>query len=93
MVLAPQGQADGGHRDTSHVLPQGPTPTHTHRLELRHIIISCLFFHCDSRGDQARKDPTHGRARVGAHTDEALQPRGKAPLMELLSPGLPQGQL
>lgn len=46
------GQADGGHRDTSHMLPQGPT--HTHTLELRHINAS-LFFHCDSRGDQARR--------------------------------------
>lgn len=27
---SPQGQADGGHRDTSHVLPKGPAPTHTH---------------------------------------------------------------
>lgn len=34
---SPQGQADGGHRDTSHVLPQGPAPTHTHTLELHHI--------------------------------------------------------
>lgn len=44
MVLAPQGQADGGHRDTSHVLAQGPTHTHTQTLELRHINV-CLFFH------------------------------------------------
>lgn len=29
MGLAPYGQADGGHRDASHVLPQGPTHTHT----------------------------------------------------------------
>lgn len=57
MVLAPQGQADGGHRDTSHVLPQGPAPTHTHTLELRHIN-ACLFFHCDSRGDQERTQHT-----------------------------------
>lgn len=52
MGLAPYGQADAGHRDASHVLPQGPTHTHTHTLELRHINAS-LFFHCNSRGDQA----------------------------------------
>lgn len=46
MVLAPQGQADGGHRDTSHMLAQGPAHTHTHTemLKLCHIN-ACLFFH------------------------------------------------
>lgn len=30
---------------------------------------------------------------MGAHTDETPQPHGKAPFMELLNPGFPQGQL
>lgn len=58
MVLAPQGQADGGHRDTSHVLPQGPAPTHTHTLwscaTLTHVYSSITTHVVTKKGPNTR---------------------------------------
>lgn len=50
----------GRWRAQGHVPRAAPGPcshTHTHTLELRHIN-ACLFFHCDSRGDQERTQHT-----------------------------------
>lgn len=60
---------------------------HTHTLEPRHVN-ACLFFHRDSRDDQARRTPH----RAGPHR-RVPSAAEKAPLVRLLSPGLPQRQL
>lgn len=46
-----------GHVPRAAPGPCSHTHTHTHTLELRHIN-ACLFFHCDSRGDQERTQHT-----------------------------------
>lgn len=64
MALTPQGQARGGLGTESHPT-RCPAPTHT--LELR-LINTRLLFHCESRGDQARR----GTPRAGVSLSSCL---------------------
>lgn len=84
-----QGQADGGHRDTSHVLPQGPAPTHTHTRWSCATFNARLFFHCDSRGDQARTP--HGGKPEWVPTQMSPLTHRESPTCGSAEPGASQG--